>query len=409
MSKGFKGSFFNNKIRSVRYKLTGLLMVVPILLSGCGSSKMDPLVQPGEVAQVVSQKNTVVVEKGDLTPTYERTVMLSGYNEEIYRIEQNQLTKMEEDYEAVFDEVKVEVGDTVSEGDVLMTFTSETLDKKLADSQETKRKAELKIEHYRNLMYINDDLDFSEDIASLENDIYLANVYINDINETYNSLNMVAKGSGTISFVSDTVKDGYIKPGSPLIKIVSDNGYYEMPVEEEDGPNMKHEIGSDATGTDALEVKFHVGDRFKARIGLSEYTLEVIEKPDSSDASKTEENDETTEADETEDTEEKSEADTETATKTDAKEITDDTIYFRMVDDVLVNEKQLILYDELPEIKNVCFVDKRVLSEYEGEVFVYREGEDGIFQSVKVKIGQVIGNNVIIREGLEEGDTVSIP
>ena len=361
------------------------------------------------MAQVVSQKNTVVVEKGDLTPTYERTVMLSGYNEEIYRLEQNQLSKMEEDYEAVFDEVKVEVGDTVSEGDVLLTFTSEALDKKLADSQETKRKAELSIEHYRNLMYINDDLDFSEDIASLENDIYLANVYINDVNETYNSLNVVAKGSGTVSFVSDTVKDGYIKPGSPLIKIVSDDGYYEMPLEEEEGPNMRHEIGSDATGTDALEVKFHVGDRFKARNGLSEFTLEVIEKPDSSNASETEENDEDTETDETDETEAEAEADAEPATKTDAKEITDDTIYFRMVDDVLVNEKQLILFDELPEIKNVCYVDKRVLSEYEGEVFVYREGEDGIFQSVKVKIGQVIGNNVIIREGLEEGDTVSIP
>ena len=64
---------------------------------------------------------------------------------------------------------------------------------------------------------------------------------------------------------------------------------------------------------------------------------------------------------------------------------------------------------ELPEIKNVYYVDKRVLSEYEGEVFVYKEGEDGIFQSVKVTIGQVIGNNVIILNGLEEGDTVSIP
>ena len=125
---------------------------------------------------------------------------------------------MEEDYDAVFDEVKVEVGDIVSEGDVLLTFTSEALDKKLADSQETKRKAELSIEHYRNLMYINDDLDFSEDIASLENDIYLANVYINDINETYNSLNVVAKGSGKVSFVSETVQDGFIKPGSPLIR-----------------------------------------------------------------------------------------------------------------------------------------------------------------------------------------------
>lgn len=409
MGKGLKTLTFNNKRCSVRYKLTGLLMVVPLILSGCGSSKMDPLVQPKEASQVVSQKNTVVVEKGDLTPTFERIITLSGYNEEIYRLEQNQLTKMEEDYDAVFDEVKVEVGDIVSEGDVLLTFTSEALDKKLADSQETKRKAELSIEHYRNLMYINDDLDFSEDIASLENDIYLANVYINDINETYNSLNVVAKGSGKVSFVSETVQDGFIKPGSPLIKVVSDDGYYEMPVTEEEGPNMRHEIGSSATGSDALELKFHVGDRFHARNGLSEYILEVIEKPDSSDNSETEEADETGETDEADESEEKSESDTEAATKTDAKEITDDTIYFKIVDDVLVSEKQLTLYDELPEIKNVCYVDKRVLSEYEGEVFVYKEGEDGIFQSVKVTIGQVIGNNVIILNGLEEGDTVSIP
>ena len=85
MSKGFKGSFFNNKIRSVRYKLTGLLMVVPILLSGCGSSKMDPLVQPGEVAQVVSQKNTVVVENEELN-------LYEGCEVEIHVIEKKPMT-----------------------------------------------------------------------------------------------------------------------------------------------------------------------------------------------------------------------------------------------------------------------------------------------------------------------------
>ncbi|SNU06698.1 hypothetical protein SAMN06297422_10747 [Lachnospiraceae bacterium] len=381
---------------SVRFVLSGLLVIIPFAMSGCGSTDMEALAPARDVPAFVSDKNTVLVEKGDLTPSFERTITLSGYEETIYRLEQNKLDKMEEDYEAVFDELKVDLGDHVSEGDTLISFKSETLDKKLKESQKTKEKALLDIEHFQNLMAINDSLDFSEDIASLENDIYLANVYIEDIYETYNSLNVVAEGDGVVSYVNDTIKDGFIKPGSPLIKVVSSDGYYEMQLNEDEGPNMKKEIGGNATASDAMEISFHVGDRFNAKYALNVYELEVIPGPLGSDS-------ESESDDESEDESEKAKA-----TETDAKEITGNKIYLKLVDDSKISEKELLLYKELPEIKNVCYVDKRAISEYEGEYYVFKQTENELYRAVKVTVGDVVDMNAVILKGLEEGDTVSL-
>ena len=365
---------------SVRIVLSGLLVISQFALSACGNSDMDELVPARDVSVNVTDMNTLVVEKGDLTPSYEKTVTLSGYKEVIYRLEQNKLDKMEEEYEAHFDELKVEVGDYVSAGDTLISFKSDALEKKLKESQQTKQKALLDIEHYQNLMAINDALDYSDDIASLQNDIYIAEVYIQDIYETYDSLNVKAESDGTVSFVSDTLKSGYIKPGGPLITVVSDDGYYELSLSEDEGPNMKKEIGDNATETDATSVTFHVGDIFKARNSLSEYELEVIDGPLTSESK---------------------------ASGTDAGEIKGDKIYLKLVGDNQINPKELLLYKELPEIKNVCFVDKRALSEYENEYYVFKQTEDGLFEAVKVTVGAVVDMKAVILKGLEEGDTVT--
>ena len=94
---------------SVRIVLSGLLVISPFALSACGDSDMDELVPAKDVSVNVTDMNTLVVEKGDLTPSYEKTATLSGYKEVVYRLEQNKLDKMEEEYEAHFDELKVEV------------------------------------------------------------------------------------------------------------------------------------------------------------------------------------------------------------------------------------------------------------------------------------------------------------
>jgi hypothetical protein len=77
------------------------------------------------------------------------------------------------------------------------------------------------------------------------------------------------------------------------------------------------------------------------------------------------------------------------------------------VGDNQINPKELLLYKELPEIKNVCFVDKRALSEYENEYYVFKQTEDGLFEAVKVTVGAVVDMKAVILKGLEEGDTVT--
>ena len=63
----------------------------------------------------------------------------------------------------------------------------------------------------------------------------------------------------------------------------------------------------------------------------------------------------------------------------------------------------------MDEIKNVCHVDRRALSYYNGEYYVFKEQEDGSFRAVKVKPGVSMGLDIVIEEGLEEGDVVSLP
>ena len=77
--------------------------------------------------------------------------------------------------------------------------------------------------------------------------------------------------------------------------------------------------------------------------------------------------------------------------------------------DETLKDKTLTISKELPELKNVCYVDRRAVVIYDDETFVFKEMEDGSFRAVKVDVDQQVGLYAVINSGLEEGDVVSIP
>ncbi|MBO4862901.1 MAG: efflux RND transporter periplasmic adaptor subunit [Eubacterium sp.] len=361
----------------IKYRLVGILVSVLILLTGCSDTDVDPLVDAKDLSYSGVERTTVDVKRGSIIPVFETNIDLSGYNEVIYRIDATRMDEITEQFGAELGELHVNIGDHVKSGDLLISFKSKDLQDKLNDGEKRKKEAQLQIEHYRKLMAIDSSMDFSTEINSLNNDIRVADLHIEEVRNTYQSLNIVAEADGVVSFIDPAVKDGYLLIGAPLIKAISFDDYYIMSGAGGDNQNTKYDK---SLMVSADEIDFKVGNVYSAKSALSEYKVEVI-----SDPNKEEE-----------------------ATVGDA--VSSDTVYFRLVDfDGMVPEKTLNLHVEMDEIKDTCYVEMNAIIKYNDERFVYREQEDGSFCPVKVVLGNSVGQYVVIKEGLSEGDKVSIP
>ena len=89
--------------------------------------------------------------------------------------------------------------------------------------------------------------------------------------------------------------------------------------------------------------------------------------------------------------------------------VTTNKVYFKVVGDVGVKEKNVVVSSEQEKVLNVCYIERRAISEYNGEYFVYKEQEDGSFRATKVKPGASVGLYVVVEEGLSEGDVIALP
>ena len=63
---------------------------------------------------------------------------------------------------------------------------------------------------------------------------------------------------------------------------------------------------------------------------------------------------------------------------------------------------------ELPELKDVVYVNKYAVVEKDDTHYVYILGDQGLFSVVEVKIGESVENDIIIKEGLEGGEIVQV-
>ncbi len=82
-------------------------------------------------------------------------------------------------------------------------------------------------------------------------------------------------------------------------------------------------------------------------------------------------------------------------------------VYFKLTGDATLKENILTVVVEMPEIKDALYVDRKGVIFTDKEDYVYKE-VDGEFIATKVIVGDSVGQLVIIKEGLEEGDVVSL-
>ena len=360
----------SSRTGSARRALAGLILMAVSSFSACGKADMDPLALPTDISYNDIERETVVVAKGDLTPSFEQPIMLSGYQEENYLLNQQKIEEMQNRYEIELSDNVASEGDIVNAGDTLLAFESKVLDDEKAEWESTKNIAILKKENLQNLQAIDPDTDYSAEIADINDDIAIANQHIADVNATYDDMNLISKTGGVVKSVNESIKSGSLVLGTNIIQVVSDDGYYVLDKQKSDETSNSNELA----GT-MPDMEFKVGDRFKATYNLNEYVVEVIETPSeasANDASASEE------------------------------------IRFKLVGDETLKEQTLIISKEMPVIKNACYVDRRAILTYENETYVFKQMDNGSFCAIKVIVGERVGMDVVIKEGLEEGDVVSI-
>ena len=319
-------------------------------LSGCGSDKEDALVAPVEPVYESAERETVEVKRGNIIPFFESKLDLLDYNKVSYRFTQAQYDELMNNYKLEVDKVNVKLGDYVNAGDVLVSFHSKVLDEKIKANEEKIASCNLQIEHLQKLHYIDPEQDYSEEIAKLNRDINAANLYISDIKTAYGKMNLVATEGGIVSYVNTIVINGYVVPDKDIVSVVSDSGYYIMD---------QNDICS-----------FTPGQKYTAKSGTSTCEVEVVETPEGGDSNK---------------------------------------VYFkpnRAPGQLL--EKVMLLSFELPELKDVVYVNKYAIAEKDDKKYVYVKGEDGFYNVQEVKTGDKVDTDIIIKEGLNGGEIVQV-
>ena len=386
-----------------------ILFVSLSLLYGCGQPVLDDLVQVTQAPYAQVDRLTTTVMRGNLTPVYEGEIQLCGYEETAYRVGDDLLRNLDAGYEAKVKALHVQTGDHVKKGDVMLSFTSEILEERLADKEKTKRHAELGIEHYEKMHDIDILSNYSFEIGDLKDDIALSKVYIDDVNKIYDQLNIKAEKDGIVTFVDPSVMNGFLTFGKPLFKVVSDSGYYMAQ------PWQK------GVGDDSLEkISFTVGERFHAKSRIAEYEVEVIADPEKAggtgqsgkQAGSVSENSMETAGDNIAGSISNNSAGQAEQPDVSRKDLENDKVYFKIVGGSdRISEQTLTIYKNMEEIKNVCYVETAALIQHEDsfDIFAYKQTPDGIFVPVQVEVGNVVGEYAVITDGLTEGDVISIP
>ena len=335
-----------------KYILIFLLILICIT-TGCANIPKDDLVSAADKTYTPASWETCVALRGNLNADVTVKLTLDGHDNVRYTISAAEFEKLNSQYALSVDKVCVNVGDKVEEGELLISFKSETLEKQLEEYESRKDNDTLAIEHLRKLSDIDNSVDYQSEISMLEQDINIADAYISDINDIYEKINIFAEDFGTVKAVSPYLTDNYIVSGVTLIEVSSDNGVFDGVIED--------------------DISLSVGDVFTAESGMTSYELCLSDINDTEDGNR--------------------------------------MLTFVPAEgqEAALSENKLTLKLKKPELKNVLYIDKRAVFESDGLSYVYKLREDGLREAVNVSCGDIVGDVVVIKSGLKEADEVTLP
>jgi hypothetical protein len=371
-----------------------LLFGLAISGTGCSNSNMDDLVNSKDETYNHEQSDTVVVEHGDLAPSFDMTLELAGYYSTQYNMLANEYNKYVEKYEIEIDEVLVNVGDTVEAGDTMVSFKSDKLDTQKAEKRKTITEKTIEIEHLRRLMAIDPNEDHNSEIVRLQQEVNVAELYLSDIDEIYNKMNIIADKRGTVVYINDSLGYGFVEIGKPLITVDSSYGYY--------------------TFSSTEDIPLEIGKIYKAQNSVThtDYDIKCIASPDevasSTDADTSESEDSSTDDSSGADKDKKA-SETDAASKKKSKPGGENTFYFKPVEESDHLEKIMSVNVTLKTIPDAVYVNRRAISfKDDGNSYVIRINEDGTKTGIKVDVGQIYNDIAIIKSGLKGGETLTL-
>lgn len=392
--KGIKGvtelKFCNSKKLIIS---TLLLLGFAISGTGCSNSAMDDLVNSKDETYNHEQSDTTVVERGDLAPSFDMTLELAGYYSTQYNMLANEYNKYVEKYEIEIDEVLVNIGDTVEPGDTMVSFRSDKLETQKAEKRKTITEKTIEIEHLRRLMAIDPNEDHNSEIVRLQQEVNVAELYLSDIDEVYNKINIIAEKRGTVVHINDSLGYGFVEIGKPLVTVDSNYGYY--------------------TFSSTEDIPLEIGKIYKAQNSVThtDYDIKCIASPDevASSTDATEDSSDEIEEESNEEDNSKKASETDASSKETVTTNGEKTFYFKPVEKSDQLQKIMSVNVTLKTIPDAVYVDRRAISfKDDGNSYVIRINEDGSRTGVKVDVGQIYNDIAIIKNGLEGGETLAL-
>lgn len=208
-----------NKKKKYIGRLTLATAITSILFSGCGAAQKE-LAQTDRAFYEKISYQTVTVQSGSLTPQTTISLSAQGYTRFSYGATNTELT---------LEKVNVAVGDHVKKGDILVAFKSGEIQKKIEDYSGQISQNKLLAEHYRAIMKIDDTQDYSSDIAQLDKDTEVAQLYLDEAKEKLSRYQITASEDGTITAMNNSLLAGVFEPVSDM-SAVSDAQIFSMEV-----------------------------------------------------------------------------------------------------------------------------------------------------------------------------------
>lgn len=338
-------------------KLTGVLvsgLTAATVLTGCGSGQANEIAPIEKEAYEKVAYETVPVYKGEFQPILSIPLTQNAYENVSYSLEIDDLEVKE---------VFVESGDMVKEGDVMVVFRSEEIEKSVKEQRENVDTLKLLLEHVKKLRDIETDdstlqsnLDKKEEydyqISKLQDDIRVGELFLAEQQTKLDSCTIKAKKDGVITYLNKGLKSGVCSKGATVItESCGELKFYAVANEDYD---------------------FHIGDTFEAESPA--ITCKVI-----------------------------------------ITDITDDgrdrVLYFEPLDTQIgyVTGQKFYITIEKETMKDVVYVDTSALYENdEKQKFVFVLSEDGYRDVVFVDVDCVINNVAIIKKGLKGGEEVIV-
>jgi len=319
-----------------------------LLLTGCGKTNAYDKSKVTIPEYERYQYETYVVERGNFVP--ELTVDISAE-----KFEKKSYWPIYDNMEV--NNVYVSAGDHVDAGEVLIDFKSGDIQDQIDSYLEQIGEQQLLLEHYNNLKELDTETDYTETIERLQESISVNSLYVNELRAKLSSYSVIAETDGTVYNVANGLEYSTVDTNVSLITVIYGNDTFTTVTSE--------------------NFDFKEGDVYYAKYGAATYEmiLTAIEE-----------------------------------TGKDADGNIKRKLTFMPSENTDVGYRDtLSVTFKRDELKNVIYVPKNCVVEYNNKSYVFVIDENGFRNVKEVVCGDVILDNVVITSGLTDGELVVLP